>query len=319
MILPVHDILRTRLRAVLTEHFGVAPASLPPIVIQYPPNRTLGDAAITVAFELARTLRKPPRVIARELVEALGSVEGVARANATPSGYVNVYLDRPRHLQRALVASQAASPQRDATKTIVEHTAINPNKAAHIGHLRNSALGDTLVRLLRFQGYSVETQNYIDDTGVQVADVVVGFREIESKTFEDIRRLAAASRFDHYCWDLYARVTEWFEADPTRLEVRARTLRDLEHGQNETADTARFIADQIVRLHLATMDRLNVDYDLLSWEGDILRLDFWTTAFDILEQTGFQRESQWHSRSSRRIQMVSGSGSSLDSHPTSLR
>ena len=286
MILPVHDIVRARLRSVLTERYGLATASLPPIVFQYPPNRTLGDAATTVAFELARTLRKSPGVIAQELVEALGSVDGVARIDATPNGYVNIYLDRPSYLQRALAVSQSLSPEPDTTKIVVEHTAINPNKAAHIGHLRNSALGDTLVRLLRFQGHSVETQNYIDDTGVQVADVVVGFRDIEAKTFDDIRKLADESRFDHYCWDLYARVTEWFEADPTRLEARVRTLRDLEDGQNETAETAQFIAERIVQLHLATMERLNVDYDLLSWEGDILRLDFWTTAFDILKTAG---------------------------------
>ena len=286
MMLQLHETFRTRIRQTLVELYGLDATTLPAIAIQYPPNRTLGDLAVTVAFELARVLRKAPRLIARELVEALGPLDGVARAEATPSGYVNVYLDRAVHVRRVLADRRLPSCADSGAKTIVEHTAINPNKAAHIGHLRNAALGDTLVRLLRFQGSPVETQNYIDDTGVQVADIIVGFQQLEDRTLEDIRQLAAGPRFDYYCWDLYARVTAWYEADSSRLETRARMLRDLEHGGNANAEIARFVADHIVRLHLATMDRLNVEYDLLSWEGDILQLDFWATAFDVLKAAG---------------------------------
>jgi arginyl-tRNA synthetase len=260
----------------------------PIIVIQYPPNRTLGDLAVTVAFELARTLRQAPRVIAQDIIGALGVIEGVSRVEATPNGYLNFFLDRPAFLA-AMIASRPldVAPQAPADgKTIVEHTAINPNKAAHVGHLRNAALGDTLCRLLRFRGVPIEIQNYIDDTGVQIADVVVGFRELAGKNLDAIRAIADERRFDYYCWDLYARVTEWYEADRTRLEKRRQALRDLEHGGNDTAEIGEFIADRIVRCHLATMDRMNVEYDLLSWEGDILRLKFWARAFDILKQAG---------------------------------
>ena len=285
MMLQLHETLRTRIRQALIELYGLDPAALPAIAIQYPPHRKLGDLAVTVAFELARILRKAPRVIAGELVEKLGALDGAARAEATPNGYVNVYLDRAAHLRRVL-GGQRPTAGAAAGKTIVEHTAINPNKAAHIGHLRNAALGDSLVRLLRFQGSPVETQNYIDDTGVQVADIIVGFQQLEDRTLEDIRQLAASPRFDYYCWDLYARVTAWYEADGSRLDTRASMLRDLEHGGNANAEIARFVADRIVRLHLDTMDRLNVEYDLLSWEGDILQLDFWATAFDVLKAAG---------------------------------
>ena len=286
MILQLHAALRERIRTRLVELYGLDAAGMPDIAIQYPPNRDLGDLAVTVAFELARILRKAPRVIAQELADALGPLDGVARAAATPAGYLNIHLDRAAHLRRVLGGPRAAPPGGDSEKTIVEHTAINPNKAAHIGHLRNAALGDTLVRLLRFRGCPVETQNYIDDTGVQVADIIVGFQQLEDGTPEQIRELAGQPRFDYYCWDLYARVTAWYEADNGRLAARARMLRDLEHGGNANAATARFVADRIVRLHLATMDRLNVEYDLLSWEGDILRLDFWATAFDVLKAAG---------------------------------
>jgi arginyl-tRNA synthetase len=171
-------------------------------------------------------------------------------------------------------------------KIIVEHTAINPNKAAHIGHLRNATLGDTLVRALRFNGTPVEVQNYIDDLGVQVADIIVGFRDIEHKTLGDIRTIADTTRFDYYCWDLYARVTEWYGEQADRPAARTRTLHDLEAGGNETADIGAFIADRIVRCHLKTMARLNIGYDLLTHEGDILRLKFWAHAFDILKAQG---------------------------------
>ena len=172
-------------------------------------------------------------------------------------------------------------------KAIVEHTAINPNKAAHIGHLRNSALGDTLVRVLRFRGIPVEVQNYIDDTGVQVADVVVGFRVLEGKTLDEIRAIADTTRFDYYCWDLYARVTEWYgERQGTPGGPRRRRCTTSSTAATTTPTTAAFIADRIVRCHLQTMARMNVDYDLLTWEGDILRLKFWAQAFDVLKAKG---------------------------------
>ena len=286
MILSLHEALRLGVQKTLGDLYALAPDAIPPIVIQYPPNRALGDLAVTVAFELARVLRKAPRTIGQEIVDSLAPIPGVSRAEAAPNGYVNVYLDRPVYLRQAADSPTKPRGAAEAGKTIVEHTAINPNKAAHIGHLRNAALGDTLVRLLRFRERTVEVQNYIDDTGVQVADVVVGFRELESKSLADIEALANGSGFDYYCWDLYARVTDWYAADERRLEARRQALRDLEHSGNPTADAAELIADRIVRCHLATMDRVNVEYDLLSWEGDILRLDFWTTAFDILKEAG---------------------------------
>ena len=284
MILTIHATLKDRLRAVLMELYGLDADAVPEIAVQYPPNRTLGDLGIPVAFELARTLRKAPKAIATEVVAALGPIDGIARAEAAPNGYVNVFLDRATFLRNACTtpAAGATAPVAKA-KTIVEHTAINPNKAAHIGHLRNSALGDTLVRVLRFLGTPVEVQNYIDDTGVQVADVAVGFEQLEHASIDDVTALAAKPRFDSYCWDLYARVTEWYAGDDDRLAHRTRALRDLEAGDTPTAAIGQAVAAHIVQCHLATMDRLNVEYDLLSWEGDILRLEFWARAFAVLQ------------------------------------
>jgi len=282
MLTVQHEIHRLIADAV-RRTFGVQ--DVPAFAVEVPPNRALGDLAVTVAFQLARTLRKPPRAIAQELAAAAGQMPGIARAVATPNGYLNLYLDRPAYLI-ARLRGEVAAPGTTGEKTIVEHTAINPNKAAHIGHLRNAVLGDTLVRVLQFRATPVEVQNYIDDLGVQVADIIVGFRTLENRTTDDVRKLADTSRFDYYCWDLYSRVTEWYEADRHRLEVRTAALHDLEHGIGDTAALGAFIVDRIVRAHLRTMARLNVSYDLLTYEGDIVRLKFWAHAFEILKQSG---------------------------------
>ena len=288
MLLPIHRLVRDRIADAVTRLYNI-PADDPvlaAIPVDAAPRRALGDLAVPLAFELARRLRKPPRVIAQEIAGALGTIEGCSRIEATPNGYVNFFLDRP-----ALAAAWLRGPARSGTaakteKAIVEHTAINPNKAAHIGHIRNAATGDAFGRLLRFLGREVEIQNYIDDTGVQVADVAVGFREIEHKTLAQVIAIADAGRFDYYCWDLYARVTDWYGEDAGRKQIRTQALHDIEHGDNETAALAGFIANRIVGCHLRTMRRMNIGYDLLTWEGDILRLHFWTHAFEFLKKTG---------------------------------
>ena len=286
MILPLHDQIRDRVRAILAELYGIGDES-PAIAIESPPSRTFGDLGSPVAFELARRLRKAPGVIAREIAAQFGRGDGVAMVEAAPNGYLNVFLERPAFLlQRLGLAAPARAIPRSKDKTIVEHTAINPNKAAHIGHVRNAALGDTLVRVLQFRGTPVEVQNYIDDTGVQVADVVVGFRELQGADLAAVTAIADSTRFDYYCWDLYARVTEWYNQDAERLKIRSATLHDIEHGTSPAADIAAFVADRVVRCHLQTLARLNIDYHLLTWEGDILRLQFWARAFDVLKETG---------------------------------
>src|SRR6476661_3118764 len=220
MILPAHALVRARMAETVSRLYQVAPDDpvLAAIPVEPAPRRALGDLAVPLAFELARRLRKPPRAIAQEIAAALGTIEGFSRIDAAPNGYVNLFLDRPAFVRHWLRETPPAVSSEG--KAIVEHTAINPNKAAHIGHLRNAALGDAFGRLLRFLGREVEIQNYIDDTGVQVADVAVGFRELEHKTLDEVRAIADSGKFDYYCWDLYARVTEWYEGDAARLKIR---------------------------------------------------------------------------------------------------
>jgi arginyl-tRNA synthetase len=258
------------------------------VSFQYPPRVELGDLALTAPFDLAKALRRKPREIAERLAEALASAPGVRRAEVAGGGYVNLFLDRGT-FAKALVASLAGAEPAAGRRghVIVEHTSINPNKAAHVGHLRNACLGDTFVRLLRHRGWDVGVQNYIDDTGVQVADVVVGFQHIERKSLAEVE--AIGGKFDYYCWDLYARVGDFYAADPARKALQAGALHAIEEGGNDTARLAEHVARRIVDCHLATMARLGIDYDLLAHESDILRLHFWNRAFELLKEKGAVR------------------------------
>lgn len=256
------------------------------VSLEQPKQTSFGELAIPVAFQLARELKKAPKLIAEELVGAMGQVPGVKAFEIAGNGFINVRLDRGQYALSLLQPEEARAEPSLGGKTVVEHTNINPNKAAHIGHLRNAVLGDTFVRMLREAGRPVEVQNYIDNTGVQVADVVVGFRFLEKKNTEDVMELIAggSQSFDYFCWDLYAYVSNYYKDHPEALVWRAETLHAIESGIGEIAELAHLIADAIVRAHLATMARLGIEYDLLPRESEILHLQFWATAFELLKQ-----------------------------------
>ncbi|MGD0481930.1 MAG: arginine--tRNA ligase [Terracidiphilus sp.] len=321
MVLELEKRLADRLRAVLKEKYSLVVASVP---LETPPDLHLGEIATPIALQLARTLRKAPKIIAQEIVAALGPVEGFARFEAT-GGYINAHLNRAASardvasessLKSATLVRKFEEPT-GGVRVIVEHTSINPNKAAHIGHLRNAILGDTFVRLLRAAGHMVDVQNYIDNTGVQVADVVVGFLHLEKKSLAEIRELVAdyekrqvapVSRpavawastptlvsaiqpFDYYCWDFYAKTSQWYtigspEENEARKKLRYSTLHEIEAGGNETAEIADLVSTAVLRRHLETMLRLGIEYDFLPRESEILHLKFWEAAFEKLRQSG---------------------------------
>ncbi|HXA86868.1 MAG TPA: arginine--tRNA ligase [Candidatus Dormibacteraeota bacterium] len=288
MYLELQQQLIQRVRDLLKRQYDV---ELPRIVVDQPPNVGLGEYALPLSFELAKKLRKAPRKIAEEVVAGLGQVPGFEKFEVAGAGYINARINR-EEAARLLLNSEATRLGSAAGKKIlVEHTSINPNKAAHIGHLRNAILGDTFVRLLQAAGARVDVQNYIDNTGVQVADVVVGFLYLEKKGKSEIEKLIAAAgapphSFDYYCWDLYARVSLWYEENKDNLKLRLQTLHDIEHGGNEPAEIARLISNAIIRRHLETMQRLGIEYDFLPQESEILHLHFWESAFEQLKQKG---------------------------------
>ncbi len=284
----MYKVVEDRIRKALRHHIHERYKTDVPIATERPPKLAMGEAASPVCFELAKRLRKPPRALAQEIANSLKPIPGVARVEVAGAGYLNFFFDRTEFFLGALIESKQKSTATgaDAPKTIVEHTAINPNKAAHIGHLRNAVLGDTFVRLLRHAGRNVEIQNYIDNTGVQVADVVLGFLHLEKKSIDDVRALTLAPRFDYVCWDLYTRVTQFLAEDKSRLELRAHTLKEIEEGKGEAARMAELVSTAIVHRHLETLDRLGIDYDLLTQESEILHLKFWDAAFALLKERG---------------------------------
>jgi len=325
VVLELEKRLDRSLRAVLKGKYALDVANVP---LETPPDLHLGEIATPIALQLARTLRKAPKIIAQEIVAALGAVEGFARFEVAGAGYINALLDRAASVRD--VASESLATSRAFTRkleepsggvrVIVEHTSINPNKAAHIGHLRNAILGDTFVRLLRAAGYKVDVQNYIDNTGVQVADIVVALKHLEldgipgidasdqhslpsikkriehyeqeSRRFPENREL----QIDYVCWRLYAQVNVWYQALETteqnlekvaeRKKIRLETLHEIEQGNNDSAEIADLISTAVLRRHLETMLRLGIEYDFLPRESEILHLKFWEAAFERLKQSG---------------------------------
>ncbi|MGB7549184.1 MAG: arginine--tRNA ligase [Terracidiphilus sp.] len=299
MYLELQKRLGAHLRNVLKAKYDLQLADLP---LEIPPDLRFGELATPIAFELARTLRKAPKIIAQEIVAALGHLDGFAGFEAAGSGYINARLDRAAGV-RLVAGGDTLAAAANGVHALVEHTSINPNKAAHVGHLRNAILGDTFVRLLRAAGQKVDVQNYIDNTGVQVADVIVGFLHLEKKSLAQIRALVAdcenraagaeghAAGVDYYCWDLYAKTSQWYEQgsdaeNAERKKLRYATLHEIEHGGNETAEVAELISTAVLRRHLETMLRLGIEYDFLPRESEILHLKFWEAAFEQLKQTG---------------------------------
>ena len=317
----MYRVIEERVRAAIAAHIKKAYGLTTGVSMSRPPKLAMGEMATPVCFELAKQLKRAPRQIAQEIAGALGAIEGVARVEVAGGGYLNAFLDRASFFlnvaQTAGREAIAAAP--DAPKVIVEHTNINPNKAAHIGHLRNAALGDTFVRLLRYTGRRVETQNYIDNTGVQVADVVVGFQHLEKKSPAEVRALTAEPRFDYLCWDLYARVTQFFEEEKTRLDYRTDTLKAIEAGSGAAAEIGAIVGEAIVRCHLRTMDRLGVEYDVLPRESEILHLKFWEHAFAKLKETGAIQLATTGKNTGCWIMPLAESGAAADEDPNAAK
>lgn len=281
--------LTNRLREALSRHIREKYGVQLEIVLERPPKIELGEAASPVCFELAKRLKKAPRQIAQEIAGSLGKVEGIARVEVAGGGYLNAYFDRGAFWENAQkdATGPRAAPADGREKIIVEHTSINPNKAAHIGHVRNAVLGDTMARILRHAGKRVQIQNYIDNTGVQVADVVIGLLRMERRTITNVMMLAKEPKFDYYCWDLYARATNFFAEDPEgAAKLRAETLKAIEENRGEDGEVAEVVADATVSCHLRTMARLDIHYDLLARESEILHSKFWDIAFEMLKKSG---------------------------------
>jgi arginyl-tRNA synthetase len=290
----LQQTIQARIQALLSERYGVELAQL---AVELPPKLEFGEMALPVAFELAKRLKKAPRAIAEELKPELEKIDDVASVEIAGAGYLNVKLDRAATARR--IAADEHASVGGAGFRLIEHTSINPNKAAHVGHLRNAILGDSFARMVRPDdykpGYATGVQNYIDNTGVQVADIVVAVTTLRGMNLDALRAwmaelLETNTRLDYACWDLYAQVSQWYDADPeqaaARKQLRLSTLHAIEHGGNETAEIAEIIATGVLRRHLQTMERLGIEYDFLPRESEILHLHFWEAARALMVERG---------------------------------
>ena len=282
MYLTLTKRLREALAGHIREKYGVELA----VALERPPKIEMGEAASPVSFELAKRLKKAPRIIAQEIANGIGKIAGIARIEVAGAGYLNAYFDRGAFWSAAQKEAERRAAEK-SEKVIVEHTSINPNKAAHVGHVRNAVLGDTMARILRHSGERVQVQNYIDNTGVQVADVVIGLLHMKKLTPVWVMNRAKEPKFDYFCWDLYAEATQFLAEDKERAaKMRGATLKAIEEGRGEEAEVGQVVADAIVSCHLYTMARLGVAYELLVRESEILHLHFWDAAFAMLKESG---------------------------------
>ena len=292
----LQEILRGKVIETAKTEFNV---ELEQVAGEVPPKTELGDLAFPIAFELAKKIKqatgekKNPREIAEKLKAALEAEDFVAKAEVAGAGYLNVFFNRAKFLAESTNAEPLPrlknSEDKNATKVCVEHTSVNPNKAAHIGHVRNAVLGDTFIRILRASGERVEVQYYIDNTGVQVADVVIGFVYLEKMNLDDIKRLdeklkIEGKSFDFYCWDLYAKVGVAYQADEELKNKRAEVLHLIEEGNNPMAELADYVVTRNVQCIVNTMERFDIRYDLLPRESEILHLQFWQKAFEKMQE-----------------------------------
>lgn len=297
----LQSVLRDKVLETASAKFQV---ELHNVASEIPPKTELGDLAFPIAFELAKLIKQQtgekqnPRAIAEEIKSELEQFDFVDRVEIAGPGYLNIFYSRAvfltENLDAETIPQAKTGTNSTAPKVCVEHTSVNPNKAAHIGHVRNSVIGDTFQRILKATGKRVEVQNYIDNTGVQVADVVVGFMFIENMKLEDIKNLdkeltTSGKSFDYYCWDLYKKVGQAYQTDETLKQKRAEVLHQIEEGGNETAELADFVATRNVECILATMERFDIRYDLLPRESEILHLHFWDKAFEQMKQLGVVR------------------------------
>ena len=251
-----------------------------------PAKPGFGDVSSNVSYLLAKQLKKSPKEIAEMLSDKYSDCTNtlVLKSEAHPSGYLNFYANWDKLSQLILSESYLdtcgdVDIGNDST-VVVEHTSVNPNKALHIGHIRNIIIGDTVSRILQKAKYKVNVLNYIDDSGLQVADIIVGF-----KHFGYDQEPPNGKKFDHYCGDdVYVKTTEKYDADPTLEDIRKNVLKELEDGNSEIAKFADKITRRVLTGQLETCWNLGVTYDCLNFESQIIRSGLWTKIFEKLKE-----------------------------------
>ena len=268
----LQEKIKNQILEILKNDYAISDADL---LFSLPAERKFGDLSTNLAFALAKKIKAKPFLLAQDMAGKLKDrLQGVEEIRVAGGGFLNFYLRRDPFLVYLWQSLSRPLPPR-CEKVIVEHTSINPNKAAHIGHLRNSCLGDILARSCRFLGYEVEVQNYIDDTGIQIADVVWGLLHYQKKDLAAIKKITALAA---YLWDLYAEVNQAFSANEKFAAERREVHKKIEDKMDPEYEACLYIAQQVLLDHIRTMARLDIQYDLLARESDVIALDFFKAA-----------------------------------------
>jgi len=268
----LQEKIKNAMVAVLRESFDLSQTEL---TFSQPAERKFGDLSTTLAFALAKKTQSKPFLVAGELAAKLtGKLDAIEEIRVAGGGFLNFYLRRDDYLKYLWQNLEKPLPAK-GEKVIVEHTSINPNKSAHIGHLRNSCLGDILARSCRFLGYEVEVQNYIDDTGIQVADVVWGLLHYQKMDLDGIKKISGLAA---YLWDLYAEVNQLFAGNDDLARQRRDVHKKIEEKIDPEYQACRYIAEQVLLDHIRTMEQIGIHYDLLARESDVIALDFFKAA-----------------------------------------
>ena len=256
-----------------------------------------GDVSCNIAFLLANSLKKKPFDIAKIISEEYQKNPGkfVKQSSPHSSGYVNFFANYTE-LNNATISASSGKNYGTInigknSKVVVEHTSVNPNKALHIGHVRNIIIGDAVARILKKTQYDVRILNYVDDSGLQVADIIVGFKHggFAAEPPKD-------QKFDHYCGDIvYVKTTEKYETDPKLAAYRTEVLKQLEEGTSETAKFANDITRRVLAEQLKTCWRLGATYDCLNFESQIVRSNLWNIVFEKMKEmklVGLEKEGK---------------------------
>ncbi|MEC4848136.1 MAG: arginine--tRNA ligase [Nitrosarchaeum sp.] len=251
-----------------------------------PAKPGFGDVSSNISFLLAKSLKKSPKEIASLMSGKYQKSQNilVSKVEPHPTGYLNFFANWEKLSQLILSESNldefGSIDLGNNSQIVVEHTSVNPNKALHIGHIRNIVLGDTVARILKKSNYKVNVLNYVDDSGLQVADIIVGFKHLG---FD--QKSPTGKKFDHYCGDdVYVKTTEKYEQDPNFEEIRKNTLKELEDGASETAKFADMITRRVLENQLETCWNLGVYYDCLNFESQIIRSGLWVKIFEKLKE-----------------------------------
>ncbi len=267
--------------------------------VSEPPKKEFGDLTCNVAFQLSRHLKKPPPKITAELVERIRPYinkdrPAVLSVEPHPAGYINFKANygwlSPFTLRKALENPDEYGRYDvgGGKHVVIEHTSVNPNKALHVGHVRNVILGDTLYRIMKAANHRTTVLNYVDDSGLQVADIVIGFKFAGFPV-----DTPAGQKFDQYCGDeVYVKVNQLYEKDPALAEKRKLVLREIEEGKSELARFAAEITLRVLREQLKTCWRMKVRYDLLNFESHIVVSKMWSKAFELLKKEGLVKLEQ---------------------------